>query len=99
MLLKDLKEGTAKAKGWSSPPAGYRVSKAAMNAYTRLLAKKNPTFRVNCVCPGFVKTDINHNTGFRTVEEGAEGPVKLALLPDDGPSGRFFVRKDMANEF
>ncbi|KAL3517132.1 hypothetical protein ACH5RR_024034, partial [Cinchona calisaya] len=61
-----------------------------MNAYTRILAKKFPNFKVNCLCPGFVITDINDNIGWMSVEEGAEGPVKLALLPDDGLSVLFF---------
>ncbi|KAK6162386.1 hypothetical protein DH2020_002227 [Rehmannia glutinosa] len=54
-------------------------------------------FRINCVCPGYVKTDITYNTGVLTVEEGAESPVRLALLPDDGPSGLFFVRKEVSS--
>ncbi|KAH6777789.1 Rossmann-fold superfamily protein [Perilla frutescens var. frutescens] len=93
-FLKDFKEGCLEAKGWPQL-AAYSVSKAAMNAYTRLLAKKYPSFRVNCVCPGYVQTDMNFNTGVLTVEEGAEGPVMAALLPDDGPSGVFFVRKEV----
>ncbi|XP_042513982.1 salutaridine reductase-like isoform X1 [Macadamia integrifolia] len=88
-FLKDFKE----THGW---PA-YTMSKAAMNAYTRILARMLPKFRINCVCPGYVKTDINYNTGVCTVEEGAAGPVKLALLPDDGPSGLFFFQKEVSN--
>ncbi|KAL5565594.1 hypothetical protein UlMin_028758 [Ulmus minor] len=75
----------------------YTVSKAAMNAYTRILAKKYPSFRINCVCPGYVKTDINDNSGILSVEEGAESPVRLALLPNDGPSGLFFVRSEVSS--
>ncbi|KAL3649538.1 (+)-neomenthol dehydrogenase [Castilleja foliolosa] len=97
-FLKDFKEGSLEAKGWPPFLSAYTVSKAAMNAYTRILAKKYPVgFRINCVCPGFVKTDINLNTGLLTVEEGAESPVRLALLPDDGPSGQFFVRKEVSS--
>ncbi|KAF5733019.1 (+)-neomenthol dehydrogenase-like isoform X1 [Tripterygium wilfordii] len=92
--LKDYKEGSVESKGWPSFGSVYILSKAAMNAYTRILAKKYPTFRINSVCPGFVKTDINYNTGFLSVEEGAENPVRLALLPDDGPSGLFFNQKE-----
>ncbi|KAJ4977742.1 hypothetical protein NE237_008522 [Protea cynaroides] len=87
-FLNDFKE----SKGW---PA-YNMSKAAMNAYTRILAKKFPEFRINCVCPGFVKTEINFNIGHFTVEEGAAGPVKLALLSDEGPSGLFFFQKEVS---
>ncbi|KAL3517136.1 hypothetical protein ACH5RR_024038 [Cinchona calisaya] len=44
---------------------------------------------------GYCKTDINCNTGFLTAAEGAEGPVELALLPDGGPSGLYFMRKEV----
>ncbi|GLT50274.1 hypothetical protein SLA2020_237700 [Shorea laevis] len=90
--LKDCKEGSLEAGGWPDSTIAYCISKAAMNAYTRILAKKHPSFCINCVCPGYVKTDINYNTGFLTVEEGAQGPVRLALLPNGGPSGVFFSR-------
>uniref|UniRef100_A0A5B6ZUA7 Short-chain dehydrogenase/reductase n=1 Tax=Davidia involucrata TaxID=16924 RepID=A0A5B6ZUA7_DAVIN len=96
-FLKDFKEGSIQAKGWPAFMSAYTLSKAAMNAYTRILAKKYPNFIINCVCPGFVKTDINHNTGKLTVEEGAESPVTLALLPNGGPSGHFFIRKEVSS--
>ncbi|PRQ57916.1 putative oxidoreductase [Rosa chinensis] len=89
-FLIDLKESLLESKGWPSVMSGYTVSKAAMNAYTRILAKKYPAFRVNSVCPGFVKTDINLNSGFIPVEEGAASVVNLALLPNDGHTGQFF---------
>ncbi|KAK3021446.1 hypothetical protein RJ639_045635 [Escallonia herrerae] len=97
-FLKDFKEGAIQAKCWPAFFAAYTLSKASMNAYTRILARKYPSFCINCVCPGYVRTDINHNTGILTVEEGAACPVKLALLPDGGPSGGFFVR-DEASSF
>lgn len=93
-FLNDFKEGTPETKGWPASMSAYIVSKAAMNAYTRILAKKYSNFGINCVCPGYVKTDINYNTGELTVEEGAESPVRLALLPNGGPSGLFFFRKE-----
>ncbi|KAH7577882.1 hypothetical protein ACOSP7_001052 [Xanthoceras sorbifolium] len=97
-LLKDMKEGWVEEKegGWPSYLSAYKLSKAAMNAYTRILAKKYPTFLVNCVCPGFVKTDINCNAGPMTVHEGAQGPVKLALLPYGGSSGLFFRKNQVS---
>ncbi|CAL1413767.1 unnamed protein product [Linum trigynum] len=88
--LKDFKEGSLATKGWPRGASAYTLSKAALNGYCRIIAKKYPNLCINCVCPGYVKTDINQNTGFRTPDEGAEGPVKLALLPYGGPSGRFF---------
>lgn len=98
-LLKDFKEEgcSLEDKGWPPSYSAYIVSKAAMNAYTRILSKKYPDFKVNCVCPGFVKTDMNYNTGRLTVEEGAASVVRLALLPDDGPSGLFFDREEVSS--
>ncbi|XP_044503860.1 (+)-neomenthol dehydrogenase-like [Mangifera indica] len=93
-FLKDFREGSLAAKGWPPHISAYNVSKATLNAYTRILAKRYNTFRINCVCPGYVKTDINQNTGFLTVEEGAESVARLALLPKDGPSGLYFIRKE-----
>ncbi|CDP18266.1 unnamed protein product [Coffea canephora] len=88
--LKDVKAGSQEAKGW---PIAYSVSKAAIIAYTRILAKKLANFKVNCVCPGSTSTDLNYRTGKQTTAESAESPVMLALLPDDGPSGLFFLHK------
>ncbi|CAL2241607.1 unnamed protein product [Prunus armeniaca] len=84
-FLKDFKEGSFESKGWPSSMPAYTVSKAALNAYTRILAKKYLNFRINSVCPGFVKTDINCNVGVLPVEEGGARIVKFALLPNDGP--------------
>ncbi|KAG2725131.1 hypothetical protein I3760_01G052400 [Carya illinoinensis] len=97
VFLKDFKEGSLTAKGWPTFLSAYSVSKAAMNAYTRILAKKYPSFCINCVCPGSVKTDINGNTGILSTEEGASSPVMLALMRNGSPSGLFFVQKELSS--
>ncbi|KAL5565590.1 hypothetical protein UlMin_028754 [Ulmus minor] len=91
-FLRDFKEGSLESKNWPAFMSAYTISKAAMNAYTRILAKKYPAYRINCLSRGYAKTDINYNNGFLSVEEGAESLVRLALLPNDGPSGLFFYR-------
>ncbi|KAK9101827.1 hypothetical protein Sjap_019081 [Stephania japonica] len=95
-FLYDLKEGKLEENGWTKMLPAYSMSKQALNAYTRVLAKKYPNMYINCVHPGFVKTDLNWQTGVLTVEEGAKGPIKLALLPDGGPTGRYFDQTEMA---
>ena len=89
-FLEDVKENFIETKGWGVNFSAYFVSKAALNAYTRILARKYPKIAINSSHPGFVRTDIIHNTGAMTTEEGARGPVMLALMPDGGPSGLFF---------
>ncbi|XP_057743148.1 (+)-neomenthol dehydrogenase-like [Arachis stenosperma] len=95
-FLEDFKEGRLESKGWPKAISAYVLSKAALNAYTRILAKKFPTFCINSVCPGYVKTDMTSNTGFITVEEGAASPVRLALLPNGSPSGFFYDRSEIS---
>ncbi|PHT40587.1 (+)-neomenthol dehydrogenase [Capsicum baccatum] len=94
-FFKDFTEKSIESKGWPSYFTAYKVSKASLIAYTRVLAAKYPNFRINSVCPGYCKTDVNANTGSLTAGEGAEGLVNLALLPNDGPSGLFFYRKEV----
>lgn len=71
---------------------GYRLSKTALNAITRILADEllGTGVKVNTICPGWVRTDMGGPNATLTVEEGARGIVWAATLPDDGPSGDFF---------
>ncbi|HEY2140973.1 MAG TPA: SDR family NAD(P)-dependent oxidoreductase [Solirubrobacteraceae bacterium] len=82
--------GLTEMGGWSP---GYRVSKASLNAMTRILSTelKDEGVLVNSACPGFVATDMGGPMGAKkSVEDGAAGIVWLATLPDDGPTGGFF---------
>ncbi len=74
----------------ASTPA-YITSKAALNAFTRLLAAelKGTEILVNAVCPGWVATDMG-GAGGRPVADGAAGIVWAATLPAEGPTGGFF---------
>ncbi|KAJ9549964.1 hypothetical protein OSB04_022507 [Centaurea solstitialis] len=88
-FLRDFKDAKLKENGWPLTSSAYKVSKAALNAYTRLMAKKFQNIHVNCVHPGYCETDMTSHTGFQSAEEGAKGPVMVALLPNDGPSVQF----------
>ncbi|OWM64202.1 (+)-neomenthol dehydrogenase-like [Punica granatum] len=96
-FIEDFRQGQLEAKGWPENISAYKMSKAALIAYTRLLAKEFPSVLVNGVCPGFVKTDINGNNGVLSAQEGAESPVYLALLPKTGPSGLLFSKKEVCS--
>lgn len=71
---------------------GYRVSKTALNALTRILSSelRGTGILVNSICPGWVQTDMGGQNASRTVEEGADTPVWAATLPNNGPTGGFF---------
>ncbi|KAI3772550.1 hypothetical protein L6452_03737 [Arctium lappa] len=95
-FLEDLSNDELEANGWSKMLPAYSVSKAMLNAYTRVLGKTYPEMCINCVHPGYVDTDLNWHTGTMTLEEGAQGSVMLALLPQGGPSGCYFDRTQVA---
>jgi NAD(P)-dependent dehydrogenase (short-subunit alcohol dehydrogenase family) len=71
---------------------GYRISKAGLNVITRTIAAgvADENVLVNSACPGWVKTDMGGSRAPRSIPEGADTPVWLATLPDDGPRGGFF---------
>ena len=73
---------------------GYNASKAALNMMTVQLAYelRDTPIKVNAADPGYTATDLNGNSGPQTVEEGAQEATRLALLPDDGPTGGYFDR-------
>ncbi|MFE9424633.1 SDR family NAD(P)-dependent oxidoreductase [Kitasatospora sp. NPDC006697] len=72
--------------------AGYPPSKSFLNALTVQYARelRGTNILINLGCPGYVATDLNGFRGVRTPEQGAAIAIKLATLPDDGPTGGFF---------
>ena len=70
--------------------AGYAPTKTYLNAvtvqYARELARSN--ILINSACPGYVSTALNNYQGDRTPQQGAAIAIKLATLPDDGPTGQ-----------
>jgi NAD(P)-dependent dehydrogenase (short-subunit alcohol dehydrogenase family) len=80
--------GSLATMGGGTP--AYSVSKASLNALTRLLAGElSGQVLVNSVCPGWVATDMG-GPGGRPVEQGAASVMWAVTLPDDGPTGGFF---------
>ncbi len=70
----------------------YSPSKTFLNGVTVQYAKelRGTGILINAACPGFVATDLNGFRGVRTPEQGAAIAIRLATLPDDGPTGGYF---------
>lgn len=90
--IVNLSSGMGQLSEMDGEYPGYRISKTALNAVTRILHSelKGSGILVNSMCPGWVKTDMGGENAPRTPEQGADTAVWLAALPDDGPTGGFF---------
>jgi NAD(P)-dependent dehydrogenase (short-subunit alcohol dehydrogenase family) len=90
--IVNVSSGAGQLHDMDGGTAGYKVSKAALNALTRILADElsGHDIKVNSVCPGWVRTRMGGPAAPRGPEQAAAGIVWLALLPADGPSGGFF---------
>ncbi|KAK9288057.1 hypothetical protein L1049_016503 [Liquidambar formosana] len=94
MFLENVKSGTWMNQGWPEIWTDYAVSKVALNAYSRLLAKRYEGcgLSVNCFCPGFTQTSMTRGKGTHTADDAAGVGAMLALIsPEELPSGKFFV--------
>jgi NAD(P)-dependent dehydrogenase (short-subunit alcohol dehydrogenase family) len=97
--IVNVSSGLGQISGMGGSWPGYRMSKAALNALTRIVAAEvgSANIKVNAVSPGWVRTDMGGQEAPRSVAQGADTIVWLATLPDDGPSGLFFEdRKPIA---
>jgi NAD(P)-dependent dehydrogenase (short-subunit alcohol dehydrogenase family) len=70
----------------------YAPSKTFLNAVTVQYARElaGTHILINAVCPGYTATDLNGFRGVRTPRQGAAIAIRLATVPADGPTGRFF---------
>jgi NAD(P)-dependent dehydrogenase (short-subunit alcohol dehydrogenase family) len=68
----------------------YTPSKTFLNALTVQYAKELTGIKVNLACPGYVATDLNGFRGTSAPADGAKAAIRLATLPDDGPTGGLF---------
>jgi NAD(P)-dependent dehydrogenase (short-subunit alcohol dehydrogenase family) len=89
--IVNVSSGGGSLSGMGAGTPAYSVSKAALNALTRILGAelRGDGILVNSVCPGWVATDMG-GPGGRPVEQGAASVMWAVLLPDGGPTGGFF---------
>ena len=99
--IVNISSGTG-SLAWATGPqfphrgsyAAYRSSKVALNALTVFYAHSlaGDGIKVNALAPGLRRTDLNATAAASDGDpaEAAAGAVRLALMPDDGPSGGFF---------
>ncbi|XP_029640186.1 carbonyl reductase [NADPH] 3 [Octopus sinensis] len=102
-FVTDVKNGDYEAKGWPSFfHTIYGVSKIGVTTMSIIQQKVldsegKEDIVVNACCPGYVATDMTCYLGPRTIEEGSDTPVYLALLPPNvkEPRGQFVVDRQI----
>ncbi|KAL0354915.1 UNVERIFIED_CONTAM: Carbonyl reductase [NADPH] 1 [Sesamum radiatum] len=98
-FLEQVKDGSWTDGGWPQVFTDYSLSKLAVNAYTRLMARifserpEGQKIYINCYCPGWVKTAMTGWAGHVSPEDGADTAVWLALLPEQFITGKFFSER------
>ena len=94
--IVNVSSGAGQLSDMNGGYPGYRISKTALNALTRILSKEEGGngILINSMCPGWVRTDMGGSAAPRSVAEGADTAVWLATLPDDGPQGGFFRNRE-----
>ncbi len=90
--IVNVSSGIGELGGLSASYPAYRLSKILLNIQTRIIAGEltDTNILINAMCPGWVRTDMGGSNASRSVEEGADTAVWLALLPEDGPQGGYF---------
>ena len=71
--------------------AGYRLSKAGLNAQTILLSNdlREYNIKVFAMCPGWVRTDMGGAEAHRSVEQGADTAIWLSST-QEAETGKFY---------
>ena len=82
-----VQNGTHTQKGYSN--SNYGMSKLALIAATKIMARENPDMAINCCCPGYCKTDMTSQMGHRDPADGARNAVMPATM-EHPPTGAFF---------
>lgn len=92
-FLQAAKNGRNAYVSFAGHYGDYKVSKVALSALTfvqqKQFIKEGKDISVNCVHPGFVKTDMTKGMGDFSPERGARAPLYLALEAPQSIKGSF----------
>jgi len=94
-FVEDTKKGVHKDEGW--PESAYGISKTGVTLVSAIQQrdidadKSRTDIVINACCPGYVATDMSSFKGTKTVEQGADTPLYVALLGPNTkePRGKF----------
>jgi len=90
--IVNISSGMGQLSDMGGKHPGYRISKTALNAVTKIFAAEleGSNITVNSVCPGWVRTDMGGANADRSLEQGIDTAIWLATSTDNSPSGGYF---------
>lgn len=90
--IVNVSSGMGSIASMGGRSAAYKLSKLMLNGMTRILASEigHANIKINCMAPGWVRSDMGGKSAPRSLAQGADTIVWLATLPEDGPTGGFF---------
>jgi len=93
--IVNYSSGLGQLKDMGGGYFAYRVSKTALHAVTKIFAAETSSYniQINCVDPGWVKTDMGGSGATSTPQEGADTAVWLSSRAKGEPSGKFFSNR------
>jgi NAD(P)-dependent dehydrogenase (short-subunit alcohol dehydrogenase family) len=93
----NISSGMGQLSDMGGQYAGYRISKAALNAMTLIYSAELDLakFKINAVSPGWVRTDMGTSNAELSVEEGVDTAVWLATSPEARSSGGFYRNREL----
>jgi len=93
--IVNVSSGLGSMDSMSAGTGSYKVSKLALNGLTRVMADEvnDKQIKINCMCPGWVRTDMGGSFAPRSPKKATETILWLAELDETGPTGGFFRDK------
>ena len=93
--IVNLSSGMGQLSDMGGNFPGYRLSKTALNAVTRIYAAELDAsrFSINSVCPGWVRTDMGGANADLAPEEGVDTVVWLATADEARGTGGFYRQR------
>jgi carbonyl reductase 1 len=94
-FVEAAKKGVHKDQGWTE--MAYGTSKVGVSLISIIQQrdfdqdKTRSDIVINACCPGYVDTDLTSHKGQKTIDQGADTPIYLVLLPPNisKPRGKF----------
>ncbi len=95
--IVNISSGMGQLSDMGGSYPGYRISKTALNAMTRIYAAElDPgQFSINALCPGWVRTDMGGSNADLSLQQGVDTAIWLATSDDTRHSGGYYRNREL----